>query len=108
MTSYEAITVPKVRVEAAHVRRAAKLIGGQRRHATAAKTGPTMPLKGSRIHIGASSMLLDFRRGLTRHLTFRATACLSALLVLIGCGDDPAAPATGTLVVNISGAPAGS
>ncbi|HWP69738.1 MAG TPA: zinc-dependent metalloprotease family protein [Gemmatimonadaceae bacterium] len=53
-------------------------------------------------------MLLDFRRGLTRHLTFRATACLSALLVLFGCGDDPAAPATGTLVVNISGAPAGS
>jgi len=53
-------------------------------------------------------MLLDFRRGLTRHLTFRATACLSALLVLLGCGDDPAAPTTGTLVVNISGVPAGS
>ncbi|HWP71589.1 MAG TPA: hypothetical protein VNM36_10825, partial [Gemmatimonadaceae bacterium] len=53
-------------------------------------------------------MLLDFRRGLARHLTFRATACLSALLVLFGCGDDPAAPATGTLVVNISGVPAGS
>ena len=56
-------------------------------------------------------MQLDFRRGLTRHLEFRATAWLSALLVplaIAGCGDDPAAPTTGTLVVNVSGVPAGS